>query len=275
MLTPQEFYAWERASRDTIDVKRCYIDLAGDLVSGILLSQIIYWFLPGEKGSKLRVEQAGYQWIAKARTEWWGECRITRHQYIRSIKILRDKDLVFTATYKFAGRPVAHVRLNLPALLEGLQSTIRKADSLNLPKRTVQSPESGQSLTETTTETTSETTTKEKKGKPSPQVTEVFTAMQLYYGYPKKTDIDPIPSYGKEGTAIKRMLKRGFGIDQIISCWIEKIKSAGKFKSMVYVNEDIGEVPSNGSGKNAGVNRINSDDPDKYIKGKYGHMVQR
>ena len=28
-------------------------------------------------------------------------------------------------------------------------------------------------------------------------------------------------------------------------------------------------------GKNAGVNRINSDDPDKYTKGKYGHMVQR
>lgn len=27
--------------------------------------------------------------------------------------------------------------------------------------------------------------------------------------------------------------------------------------------------------KNAGVNRINSDDPDKYVKGKYGHMVQR
>ena len=30
-----------------------------------------------------------------------------------------------------------------------------------------------------------------------------------------------------------------------------------------------------GLGKNAGVNRINSDDPDKYTKGKYGHMVQR
>lgn len=28
-------------------------------------------------------------------------------------------------------------------------------------------------------------------------------------------------------------------------------------------------------GKNAGVNRINTDDPDKYIKGKYGHMVRR
>lgn len=30
-----------------------------------------------------------------------------------------------------------------------------------------------------------------------------------------------------------------------------------------------------GEGKNAGVNRINSDDPEKFIKGKYGHMVQR
>ncbi len=28
-------------------------------------------------------------------------------------------------------------------------------------------------------------------------------------------------------------------------------------------------------GKNAGVNKINSDDPDKYTKGKYGHMVRR
>jgi len=155
MLTKVEFYEWEKASRDTIDVKRCYIDLAGDLVSGILLSQIIYWFLPSKEGSKLRVERDGYKWLAKARTEWWDECRITRHQYIRSIKILSDKGLVSTARYKFAGRPVAHVRLNFPALLEGLQSTVTKADNLISPKRTVQSTESGQSLPETTPENTS------------------------------------------------------------------------------------------------------------------------
>ena len=29
-----EFFRWEQASHDTIDVKRCYIDVAGDLVSG-------------------------------------------------------------------------------------------------------------------------------------------------------------------------------------------------------------------------------------------------
>ncbi|KKM80058.1 hypothetical protein LCGC14_1343600, partial [marine sediment metagenome] len=28
MLSIEDFYQWEKASRDTIDVKRCYIDLA-------------------------------------------------------------------------------------------------------------------------------------------------------------------------------------------------------------------------------------------------------
>ena len=48
-MTRQEFIAWEQVSRDTIDVKRCYVDIAGDLVAGILLSQIVYWHLPGER----------------------------------------------------------------------------------------------------------------------------------------------------------------------------------------------------------------------------------
>ncbi len=33
--------------------------------------------------------------------------------------------------------------------------------------------------------------------------------------------------------------------------------------------------PEGSPSKNAGVNRINKDDPNKYIKGKYGHMVRR
>ena len=85
--------------------------------------------------------------------------------------------------------------------------------------------------------------------------------MKAYYGYPDRTDVDPIPNYGKEGVAIKRLLARGFSPRQIMECWMEKCKHAGYFKSMVYVNEDIKTKPRA--------------DPDKYIKGKYGHMVQR
>ena len=43
----RRFLEWERRSRDTIDVKRCYVDVAGGLVAGVLLSQVVYWFLPG------------------------------------------------------------------------------------------------------------------------------------------------------------------------------------------------------------------------------------
>ena len=45
-----EFLAWESMSRDTIDVKRVYCDIAGDLVAGVLLSQLIYWHLPDRNG---------------------------------------------------------------------------------------------------------------------------------------------------------------------------------------------------------------------------------
>jgi hypothetical protein len=39
---PSVFLGWEAFCRDSIDVKRTYIDAAGgDLVAGILLSQII------------------------------------------------------------------------------------------------------------------------------------------------------------------------------------------------------------------------------------------
>ena len=36
--TFEQFLLWERASRDTLEVKRTYIDMAGDLVAGVVLS---------------------------------------------------------------------------------------------------------------------------------------------------------------------------------------------------------------------------------------------
>lgn len=70
-MTHQEFLVWESASRDTIDVKRCCVDLAqGDLIAGILLSQIVCHHLPAKNGAdnKLIVERDGCQWLAKGQT---------------------------------------------------------------------------------------------------------------------------------------------------------------------------------------------------------------
>jgi hypothetical protein len=55
----REFLAWEKATCDIVDFKRIYVDMAGDLVTGLMLSQLVYWcLLPDGKGeSKLRVLQ--------------------------------------------------------------------------------------------------------------------------------------------------------------------------------------------------------------------------
>lgn len=115
----KEFLRWERRSNDTIDVKRCYIDISGDLVAGILLSQIIYWYLPSKSGnSKLKVMRKGEFCLAKNRTDWWEECRISAKQYDRAIQILKDKNLVSVENGMFDAKRTPHIFLHLEEVEE-------------------------------------------------------------------------------------------------------------------------------------------------------------
>src|SRR5690625_1801093 len=108
-----KFIYWEQASRDTIDFKKSYVDLAGDLVAGVLLSQIVYWHLPSKETgkTKLRVKKDGHLWIAKGRSDWWDEIRITGKQFDRASNILVKKGLIEKKTFKFNGSPTIHTRL--------------------------------------------------------------------------------------------------------------------------------------------------------------------
>jgi len=121
------FLAWEARSRDTIEVKRCYIDVAGgDLIAGILLSQIIYWNLPDEYGeSRLKIVRDGYQWLAKKRDDWWQECRITPKQFDTATKLLEAKNLIKTAIYKFGSSPTKHLRINWQNFLSALTQVVQ------------------------------------------------------------------------------------------------------------------------------------------------------
>ena len=81
--------------------------------------------------------------------------------------------------------------------------------------------------------------------------------MQAYLGFPEKITQDPIPSYGREGQAIKRMLTRGFTREAIVKCWKSKMSQrGGEFVSMVWVNEDIGKPEV----KLRGVRRLSTED---------------
>lgn len=183
-MTNTEFLLWEQASRDTIDLKRIYIDIAGDLVTGVLLSQIIYWNLPNKEGkSKLRVWYEGKLWLAKGREDWWEECRISPKQFDRSIKILENKELIETALKKFNGSPTKHICLNINKLLEDatliynkqtegkmdfdqrVKSNLTKGEKPIYPNSKMDSTEKLKSITKTTPKTTSKTTSKMNLGR--------------------------------------------------------------------------------------------------------------
>ncbi len=81
---------------------------------------------------------------------------------------------------------------------------------------------------------------RKKPGKADPSILEIFTEMRSYLGYPDKVKEDPIPTYGREGQAIKRLLARGFTREEILSCWRSKVSQrGGEFVSLTWVNEDI------------------------------------
>ncbi|WP_242063532.1 hypothetical protein [Nostoc sp. FACHB-892] len=127
-LTDQDsFLAWEARSRDTIEVKRCYVDVAGgDLIAGILLSQIIYWHLPDHEGQpRLKIERDGSKWLAKKREDWWKECRVTPKQFDTGIKLLESKNLIVTALYKFGNSPTKHIRIDWENFLELLNLVVQ------------------------------------------------------------------------------------------------------------------------------------------------------
>lgn len=183
-VTPFErFLLWERSSRDTIEVKRTYIDIAGDLVAGILLSQIVYWHLPDRDGkSRLRVQREGKLWIAKGRTEWWDECRVSPKQVDRALETLRRHNVIETRLFKFNGSPTVHVRLDEVGFMAQWEDHLEHPEGGNgtgtvpdFPLRgksispTGENPSSGpgqthlagqvRTSTETTAEITTETTT--------------------------------------------------------------------------------------------------------------------
>ncbi|HDY88795.1 MAG TPA: hypothetical protein ENH82_11880 [bacterium] len=114
-----DFLLWEQASRDTVDFKKIYVDIAGDLIAGLLLSQIVYWFLPNKEGkTKIRVIKRGRPCIAKARHDWWDEVRISPKQYDRAVGILRKLGILRTKNHRFNGVPIPHLFLQQKQLLQ-------------------------------------------------------------------------------------------------------------------------------------------------------------
>jgi hypothetical protein len=75
----ETFYKWERTTRDTLDFKKAYVDIAGNFVAGLCLAVIVYWYLPTKirARTKLRVKHDEQLWLAKSHKDWRDECRLS------------------------------------------------------------------------------------------------------------------------------------------------------------------------------------------------------
>ncbi|MGR5866411.1 hypothetical protein ACT7DZ_28635 [Bacillus cereus] len=93
-----QIFELETFARNGFTVRHAYVDITGDLIAGILLGQIVYWYLPNEQGkSKLKVKKNGEFWLAKSREDWGDEIRITPKQYDRAIKKINRKRVCYGA----------------------------------------------------------------------------------------------------------------------------------------------------------------------------------
>lgn len=183
-----EFLLWEQSTKDTIDFKRIYADMAGDTLAGLVLSQIVFWHIPNKQGkSKLRIEKEGKKWMACNRAEWWDSTRLTPRQIDRVLQILEGKHIIEKKVFKFNGSPTMHIRINEDVFLMSHNSYLANPlpnpyasekqasddNSVftnplngNVANGEMEINESVKSITETTTETTTEKEIAPKVAKP-------------------------------------------------------------------------------------------------------------
>ena len=110
-----------------------------DLVTGMLLSQIVFWNLPDKNGnSKLRIKRKDKMWIAKTYEEWYSELRVTKRQAIRAVANLKNLRLIETELFKFNGAPVVHYHLNKTRFMELLEAEMVRQGLVGEPCRTTQ-----------------------------------------------------------------------------------------------------------------------------------------
>lgn len=155
MTEEQRLHAEAAFAQKLNVLHHAYIDMSGDLVAGALLGQILYWLAPQKDGSpRARIQKDGRYWIAKARTDWWEEIRISPKQYDRAVKILEEKGFVETRTMRFDGNPVKHISVNAEAVnaalekwkLEQVQEPAALEPVGSSPKGKKDIPEAGSSM---------------------------------------------------------------------------------------------------------------------------------
>jgi len=194
-MNQREFLAWMHTANQRVSVLLAFVDMAGDLAAGVLLSQIVYWHTPTSEGqSRLRVQHDGHYWLAKAHDEWWGECRLTAKQARRCIAALEAKGLIVACVWQFAGAPTTHVRLDWPRFLDAWEQQLYSPTEISIcPPGQNDLPVGAERFApqdRTITDTTAKTTTDKELAGGHPQIASDFG--KPFPTSEERGDVDPI-----------------------------------------------------------------------------------
>ena len=98
-------------------VRTSYVDMLDcNITAAYLLSQIVYWHLPGKtkasKVTKLGVVKYGHYWLAKKRDAWFIDgIRLSKDQVDYALGAIEDKGFIILRSHKFNNTPIHHIRL--------------------------------------------------------------------------------------------------------------------------------------------------------------------
>lgn len=109
----REFIRWEEAACGIV-VERALIHLVGDLAVGVLLQQVVSYWLG--KGDCNRIERDGRLWLCKERADWADITCLKPKQFDRCLAKLEDMGLIVTAVFGFNAVPTKFISLNLTRL---------------------------------------------------------------------------------------------------------------------------------------------------------------
>lgn len=118
-------------AEDELHISLISIDMAGgDLMAGILLDRLRYWFKPDKNGKpKTSINREGTRWVAKSRPMWEEECRLSERQVDLAASKLKKLGLVKTRVWKFAGKPMLHFTLDFVKCNEAYNKVIEAAQA--------------------------------------------------------------------------------------------------------------------------------------------------
>lgn len=143
---------------NVITMPRLFIDMTGDHIQAIVLSQILYW-------SERTKDPDG--WFYKSGKEWKEELGLSNYQITRAVGALKEMGVETDLRKAASGAPTTHYRLNNDVFSKWIFEFLKNGKSRNSKMNFVVSGKSSDA--ETTAEPTSEPTATEASNKQQQQ----------------------------------------------------------------------------------------------------------